>query len=539
MEKLFYHGKIITMEEQCSMEEDNAEAVLIKDGVIKAVGGYNKLEEMASDHVQKIDLQGKCLMPAFIDTHSHFVMSGKMAACADLSECRSFEEISGVLESFIAKHHIENTQAVLGFGYDHNSLKENRHPDKFVLDEVSKEIPIMVLHISGHLACANSRALELSGISSASVDPEGGKIGRVGNTDEPSGYVEESALYTLQKTVADRMQTDSLSMLNGVQQMYLENGITTVQDGASTTDDIALLCSMSDNALLKVDVVAYPLINAVDREEAKSLQTEYHNRLKWGGYKLILDGSPQGRTAWMSEPYLGGEEGYCGYSYMTDENVLEYVKRACEEKKQLLTHCNGDAASDQLLRAYEKVVSESGPVNALRPVMIHCQTVRNDQLDKMAALGMIASFFIGHVWYWGDVHMKNFGAARGNHISPVRDALRRGVRVNFHQDTPVTRPDMLHSVWCAVNRISRKGETIGEDQKISVYEALRAVTLDAAYEYFEEDSKGSIKAGKRADLIILDKSPLEVETMDIRNLVVVETMKDGETVFSREGNSKL
>ena len=169
--------------------------------------------------------------------------------------------------------------------------------------------------------------------------------------------------------------------------------------------------------------------------------------------------------------------------------------------------------------------------NDLRPVMIHCQTVRNDQLDRMIPLKMIPSIFVGHVYYWGDVHMKNFGPERGNHISPAKDALDRNLMINFHQDTPITKPNMLHSVWCAVNRLSRQGNLIGEDQKISVYDALKAVTINAAYEYFEENSKGSIKEGKRADLVILDKNPLAVDPMTIKDIKVLETIKDGKTIY--------
>lgn len=195
-------------------------------------------------------------------------------------------------------------------------------------------------------------------------------------------------------------------------------------------------------------------------------------------------------------------------------------------------HCNGDAASEQFINAYASAFSKVKPAEEIRPVMIHCQTVRNDQLDRMKDLGMIASIFVGHVWYWGDIHMINFGPERGNHISPARDALDRGLHVNFHQDTPVTRPDVMHSVWCAVNRISRRGNLIGADQKISVYEALRAVTIEGAYQYFEEVSKGSIEPGKRADLVILDRNPLAVPSMELRDIKVLKTIKDGVTVYS-------
>ena len=265
----------------------------------------------------------------------------------------------------------------------------------------------------------------------------------------------------------------------------------------------------------------------------KTSNGDYTGRLRIGGYKIVLDGSPQGRTAWMSKPYVNGEPEYCGYPWMKNELVDNLVKKAVSARKQILAHCNGDAASEQFISAYEKAVDKISNKEDLRPVMIHCQTVRNDQLERMSRLKMIASMFVGHVWYWGDIHMRNFGPERGKHISPVRDAIDKGVVVSFHQDTPVTKPDMLHSVWCAVNRISRSGKIIGEEQSVVVYDALKAITINAAYQYFEEKTKGSIKEGKIADLVILSHSPLEIDQKEIRNIKVLETIKEGETIYKR------
>ncbi len=535
MEQLFYNGKIITMVEDRDCGDKPVEAVLVRGGRIAAVGGVKKLRQIAQKECIETDLEGKCLMPAFIDAHSHMVMNGHMALCADLTECTSFQSIVDTLKGYVGGRKEENTP-LIGYGYDHNFLKEQCHPDREILDEVSREIPILILHVSGHLACANSAALQIAGIAADTPDPKGGLIGRKADGCEPNGYLEETAMLQLQKAVAGQVQYDLAALMRGMQQIYIENGITTVQDGASTMQEILLLDQMARKQQLQVDVVAYPLLTADGkcvREQFDHLSGSGSGHLRIGGYKLILDGSPQGRSAWMSEPYLGGEEGYCGYPWLSDEEAERYIKIAVEEGQQLLAHCNGDAASEQFLRLYDKVLQETGSTEELRPVMIHCQTVRNDQLDAMARLKMIASIFVGHVWYWGDIHMKNFGSVRGNHISPVREAMDRGVTVNFHQDTPVTKPNMLHSVWCAVNRISRNGAVIGENQRISVYEALKAVTINAAYEYFEESSKGSIEAGKRADLVILDKSPLEVDLMDIKNIQVMSTIKDGTVVYWR------
>lgn len=538
MSTIYYNGTIITMEDADKEDavRNMPEAVLVKDGLIAGVGSLKDMKDQAGQTPEIIDLQGKCLMPSFIDPHSHICMNGQLSLCAGLGDCNSFQDIIDTLKKYIAEKNIKSEDAVLGFGYDHNFLKEKAQPDKRVLDQVSTEIPILILHVSAHLACVNSKALELAGITAETPDPEGGMIGRIEGSMEPSGYLEEGAMMAVQKMISSRFKPDSASILKGMQENYIQNGITTAQDGATTLSDWNILQGMALSDQLKIDVVAYPLMsnNGADLlHNNRKYVRNYHNHLKIGGYKLVLDGSPQGRSAWMSEPYLGGDPKYCGYPWMQTEQVEKYIKTACEEHQQILVHCNGDAASEQYLNCYEKVKNELESDEELRPVMIHCQTVRNDQLDRMAKLGMIASIFVGHVFYWGDVHKKNFGEERGNHISPVKDAMDRGIVVNFHQDTPVTKPDMLHSIWASVNRISREGQVIGENQKIDVYDALKAATINGAYQYFEEDSKGSIKVGKRADLVILDRSPLSVDKMEIKDIKVLQTIKDGKIIYSK------
>ena len=535
MDTLYYGGPILTMED----EQQYPEAVLVSKGIIKKVGTLKETMDAAGNNIKKYDLKGKCLMPSFIDPHGHVALKGQMSLFADLSECTCFDDIEREMARYIKENKITPKQVAVGCSYDHNFLEEYAHPGKAVLDKVSEDIPILILHVSGHLGCANSAMLKLAGIDENSEDPKGGRYGRVAGTTEPDGYLEESAMMGVQAVMGKRVKADIGKILNGMQQVYIENGVTTVQEGAANAGNIKLLKMASMLGKLKTDVVIYPLISdggAEIIEKNRKIVGQYKRHLKIGGYKMLLDGSPQGRSAWMSQPYLGGEEGYCGYPWITDEEADGYVLTAVEENMQVLAHCNGDAASEQFIRAYEKAMAKSDNPNKgdLRPVMIHCQTVRNDQLDRMADLDMIASIFVGHVYYWGDIHMRNFGPERGNHISPAKDALDRGLSVNFHQDTPITKPDMLHSVWCAVNRISRGGNVIGEDQKIDVYEALKAVTINVAFEYFEEDSKGSIAEGKRADLVILDQDPTAVEPMKIKDISVLETIKDGKTIYQKK-----
>ncbi len=534
MGTVYFGGKILTMEH----ETERPEAVYVNKGMIQAVGSLNSVLTQAGKKARLVDLQGKCLMPSFLDAHSHTVLNGQMSLMADLSECRNFHDIETVMNDYITQNKITEKGIAIGCGYDHNFLEEEAQPAKCVLDRVSTTIPILILHVSGHLACVNSAMLDLAGINSSTPDPQGGKISRVPGTQEPDGYLEETAMQIAQAQIGKRMKVSLGKLLSGMQKTYIEHGVTTVQEGAANVGNLKLLKLAQMLGKLKADVVVYPLAGEEGQKmmhDNADLIGKYKKHIKIGGYKMILDGSPQGRTAWMSQPYLGGEEDYCAYPWLTDEAAYHHALTAVNENRQILVHCNGDAASEQFLNVYEKALKESSNHNKmnLRPVMIHCQTVRNDQLDRMAAIHMIPSIFVGHVYYWGDIHMKNFGPERGHHISPVKDALDRGMVVNFHQDTPITKPNMLHSIWAAVNRISRKGAVIGEDQKIGVYDALKAVTINAAYQYGEENSKGSIKPGKRADLVILDRCPMDVEPMELKDIRVMETIKDGKTIYKR------
>ncbi|MDL2302125.1 amidohydrolase [Lachnospiraceae bacterium OttesenSCG-928-D06] len=531
MYTLFYGGKIITMEDD---DKRSAEAVLVEDGIIVGVGSLAELKKKAGNSVEERNLSGKCMLPGFIDTHSHITMNGQVASWADLSECNSFSEIIETMKNYIEYNKLDEKSPVIGYGYDHNFLEEKKHPDKNILDQISSTNPILILHISAHLACVNSKMLTLSGITELTEDPFGGVYGRVEGTNIPNGYLEEAAMSYVQKTLLSQVKFDALDIVNKMQEKYIEYGITTAQDGATDETGFSLLKMASDFGRLKLDVVAYPLLSSNGREIAhKNAEYvgKYQKGLKIGGYKVLLDGSPQGRSAWMSEPYMECADDYRGYPWMKDEELDSYVRQSIEDGMQLLAHCNGDAASEQFLDSYTRMVSACNKEMKLRPVMVHCQTVRADQLKRMKNINMIASIFVGHVYYWGEIHRRNFGEKRGNRISPVKEAMENGLSVNLHQDTPVTKPDMLHSIWCAVNRISRDGNVIGAEQSITVYEALKAVTINAAYAYFEENTKGSISEGKYADFVILDQNPLEINKELIKDIRVLETVKKGVTIY--------
>ena len=198
---------------------------------------------------------------------------------------------------------------------------------------------------------------------------------------------------------------------------------------------------------------------------------------------------------------------------------------------QLLAHCNGDRAAQQYLDALERA-AEEGKCPP-RPVMIHAQLLGRDQLERVKKLGVIPSFFVAHVYHWGDVHVKNFGLERAEHISPAGSALSQNIPFTFHQDAPVIKPDMLETVWCAANRITRQGVVLGAKEAVSVQQALRAVTETAAYQYFREGQIGTIEPGKQADFVLLDRDPLETPRQALRDIQVLETYKGGQQIWSK------
>ena len=536
MTKIYYGGDIITMEN----EEDSPEALVEQDGVIRYVGSLNEARECAGNlevEITERDLNGKTLMPAFIDPHSHISMTAQFAAFAQLKKSESFGDIADVLEKYKNDNGIKQDGIIMGCGYDHNFLIEQTHPDISLLDRVSDEIPIFIFHTSGHMGVANSALLKFAGITDDTPDPEGGRYGR----DEDgrlNGYVEETpALTVVLQAAYPRLKMDFVRQMVDAQDLYLKHGITTVQDGAAGLQTVDGIAALAANRLLKLDVISYVMTDDYRKaaEKYPELTEGYSGNFRIGGAKIVLDGSPQGKSAWLSRPYEG-EESCRGYPTHKDDEVKAAMVDSIRDRHQILVHCNGDAASEQFLDAYENALNDCG-VSAgeldLRPTMIHCQTVRDDQLDRMAEMKMIPSIYVAHTYFWGDVHLKNLGEDRGNHISPAKEALKRGLVYNFHQDTPVLDPDMFRTIWCAVNRETRTGTPIGKDQAIGVYDALKGVTINAAYAYHEEASKGSLAPGKQANFVIADASPLKTEKEKLCDIKVLETIRKGETLYKR------
>ena len=259
----------------------------------------------------------------------------------------------------------------------------------------------------------------------------------------------------------------------------------------------------------------------------------YNSGLKIGGVKLSLDGSPQGKTAYLSKPYHvpphGQDETYRGYPSVSDPTAYELIEKYLSAEIPIIVHANGDAAAQVLIDAVEA----ARPQHDHRTVMIHAQTVREDQLTRMKSLRIIPSYFSAHTFYWGDWHRDSvLGPERGMRISPTASTVARGMPFTVHNDAPIVPPDMIRLLWATTNRVTRSGKILGKEQRISTYNALMAMTYYSAYQNFEEDMKGTLEVGKRADFVVLSEDPLTLPIEDLLGLRVERTYVAGREVYS-------
>ena len=318
---------------------------------------------------------------------------------------------------------------------------------------------------------------------------------------------------------------------------YLRHGTTTVQDGSTGWETAAVLRAAADRAPFRADVAAFPRFRTIADAERVVHEPDYRGGFRIAGMKFSLDGSPQGRTAWVTEPYAegppGAPPGYRAYGTLDPDAYRAGAAHLVGRGVPILVHANGDAAIDLMLDGVDAALAGREPMPDHRAVIVHAQLMRADQLDRAAALRVVPSFFSAHAFFWGDWHRRSFGEARGNNVSPVRWAIERGVRFTVHNDAPIVPPDVMRLVSITVNRKTRSGHVLGPRQRATVREALHAVTLGAAYQYFEEETKGSITAGKQADLVVLAENPLLADPAELERIEVVETFSRGRSVYAR------
>ena len=543
---IYYGGDIITMEGD---KPEYVEAVVQREGEIVFVGKKAEALKIFKGKAAEVDLKGNTMVPAFLDGHSHMYFVGFTSLCANLlpppdgpgnNNKSIIETLNKYKDSEEGKHMFKKLGWIIGNGYDDSQLESKKHPTTADLDKVSTEVPVIIMHQSGHIGVMNTKGLEAVGYTAETKNPEGGVI-RKDKTGKPTGVVEELAFFKVLFGIVGKVDAElALKCIDKGQEEYAKFGYLTAQDGRTTQEQLTAFKAAAKNNKLYIDVVAYPDITLgtdyVTSEDYSPSHT-YKNKFRIGGVKLTLDGSPQGKTAWLTQPYLvpptGQEKGYKGYPVMTDEQATEYVKTAFKNKWQILCHTNGDAAIDQYIKAIDAAEKEYGYPDH-RTVLIHGQTLRKDQIPDLVRLGIYPSLFPMHTFYWGDWHVESvLGEPRASYISPCRDVVDAGLTITSHTDAPVTFPNSMRVYDATVNRVTRSGKVLGPDQRLTAYEGLETLTKWGAKQYFEENSKGTLTVGKLADFVILDKNPLKVDPMTINTIKIIEAIKEGKTVYKK------
>ncbi|MCP5167368.1 MAG: amidohydrolase [Pseudomonadales bacterium] len=535
---IYHNGTILTINDAAP----TAQAVAVKDGKILAVGQEAEVRKTAGANTQEIDLGGATMLPGFVDSHGHAYLIGIQATTANLlpppdGNGKDIASLQALLTDWAAnnKETVEKIGWIAGFGYDDSQLAEQRHPTREELDKVSTELPVLIFHQSGHLGVANSKALEIAGVTAETKDPEGGVFRRQEGSQEPNGVMEEYAFFLLaSKLMANFTDDVNDALVVAGTRLDASFGYTTAQEGRAMGPTLEAMQRVADRGELAIDLVAYPDILEVD--EINPTRT-YTNRYRVGGAKLTIDGSPQGKTAWLTEPYYvppeGQPEDYRGYAAIDEKTTNEAVDKAYANGWQILVHANGDAASDSFINAIRRAEKQYPDVDN-RPVLVHGQVLREDQVDQLEELGIFPSLFPMHTYYWGDWHRESvLGPERAENISPTGWVLQRGMMFGSHHDAPVALPDSMRVLSATVTRKSRSGRVLGPEHRVPVATALKALTIWPAWQHFEEDSKGSIEVGKLADFVILSDNPLTVPEDQLAEIKVLETIKEGKSIYRR------
>ena len=535
---VFLGDNIVTMDPG----RPTVEAVAVRGETITAAGALDDVMALRGESTRVVDLGDNALLPGFIDAHGHFLFTGRSMATLSLhpppvGDVDNIEDIVRKIREWIVDNEIPPGEVVTGEGYDDSLLEEGRHPTRADLDRASTEHPIVLTHVSAHLKAANSAALAAGNVTAATPDPPGGHIRRLSGSNEPNGVLEESAAGLVGGGAYTDTQDDLEEVAREAIRLYLSYGTTTIQNGGGTGEEtVRTLRSAAGREPFEADIAVFTSVDAIV-EGRLQYEEDYTNGVRVSGVKFVLDGSPQGRTAWVTEPYHEGPEGaapdYTAYGTMDPEVYKAGASALIERGVPFLAHGNGDAAMDLMMDGVEEAVDDTGEIPDHRSVIIHAQLMRADQLDRAARLGVVPSFFSAHSFFWGDWHVRSFGEERGTNISPVRWAIDRGVPFTVHNDAPIVPPHMMRLVSITVNRKTRSGRVLGPHQRGTIQEALHAVTLGAAYQYFEEDTKGSITVGKQADLVVLWQNPLTSDPAELEDIPVLETFSRGRSVYTR------
>ncbi len=538
---VYFGGDILTM---VGTQPHYVEALVVRDGQIVLAGSRAQAERVLGPDARPVDLKGKTLLPGFIDAHSHLLgyADGLMRANlapAPVGHVARIADLVREMQALKVRLKAAPGDWLIGRGYDQDFLAEGRHPTAADLDTAFPDNPVLLVHVSGHMLVANTAALRAAGVTAATPDSAGGMILRKPGTTEPAGLVQELAMAPFSAFMrAPRKPEVDLALIGQAIEAYAANGYTTAGEHLLMPDKRPLLEQAADQGLLKIDLIALPTYLAAPQLVGTGAIAwgNYRKGLKYGGLKISADGSPQGKTAFLTRPYLTPVPGCAadchGFPNISQAALNDLLVLAYSHKVQIFAHSNGDATVDMMIAAHKAAEARLGVIDTdRRTIIIHSQIIRPDQLASYKQLGLIPSFFTNHTFYWGDVHTANLGLDRSAYISPMASAFKLGIKATNHTDSPVTPLNPLFVLWTSVNRQTRSGQVLGPDERLTAYQGLQALTVNGAWEFHEEASKGSLEAGKLADLVILDKNPLKVPAPALKDIQVVETLKAGQRVF--------
>lgn len=533
---IYRGGPIVTMDGDTPQL---VEAVVTRGDRIAFAGPEKEALKAAGKDAAIHDLKGATMLPGFIDAHSHFAFALQMAGALDLSDkalpqAKTIAELQGTVRDHIARNAIPKGDWVVVMQYNEEALTERRHITRTELDAVSPDHKIVLFHVSFHGLVANSPALATAKLTDASQPPPGGLMLR-DDAGRLNGVLLEKSMFLMVAAMPQPTIEQKLAGLEAAQNRYFAEGYTHAQDGATQPADLAFLTSPAAREKLKIDLALLPFYAGLDALLAQpDLKFgAYQGHVKLQGIKFLLDGSPQARTAFFTRDYArGGPDGthpWHGQPIIQQAEFDTLARKANDRGWQIFVHANGDAAIDMAIKGFDALGIKAA--DNRRPIVIHSQFQRRDQLDDYARIGVGPAYFSNHTWYWGDIHRTNFPAEVVDFISPFASARAAGLTPSNHSDYSVTPLDTRFMLWTSMARVSPTGVVSGPDERLDAYAALQALTTGPAWQAFEQDRKGRIKPGLLADFVILDQNPLTTPVDGIKDIKVLETVKEGRSVW--------
>jgi len=505
-----------------------AEAVAIARSRFLAVGTNSEVMNLAGPAVKKIDLGGKTVLPGFIDAHSHPSDAGRLHLRMVDCDLRSIQAIVTALRERATKTPAGDW--VLGFKYDDTKTEEGRALTIADLDAAVPDRPVHIQHRGGHTAYANSLAFRKAGIDEKTPDPPGGQISHDPATGMLSGRVAESANEFFNKVIPMKFTRDDCREgVKLISKMLAKTGITSATEAQGTPTDLRAYQDAHEAGELLYRAYCFINYHFLDAMIEAGVRTGLGDKwVRVGAIKLVCDGSISERTARLSMPYEGRPNDY-GILVMTEDELYANGRKAHLAGWQIGTHANGDVGIDTTLRVYERLQREA-PRRDPRFRLEHCTVVNDDLIARIKTLGAIPTPFSTYVYYHGE-KMKYYGAERLNHMFALRSFIDAGIRPTQASDYPPGPFEPMMALQSEVTRTDMKGNVWGPKQKITLEEAIRVGTLNGAYASYEENIKGSIEAGKLADLVVLGRNPFHENPSTIVTIPIERTMVGGRWSF--------